>query len=58
MAVREERPGLGPARVEVRPFPEVERVFGTDAMARKFDDRDSYRVNSTTPQPDHLKRPY
>ena len=34
------------------------RVFGTDAMAREFDDSDSYRVDSTATKPDHLKRPY
>ena len=42
----------------VTPVALLKKIFGKDAMARDFDDSDSYRVPTTAPKPENLKRPY
>ena len=42
----------------ITPVSVIKRLFGKDAMARKFSDADSYRVPSEPPKPENLKRPY
>jgi hypothetical protein len=42
----------------VTPVALLKKIGGKDAMARDFDDSETYRVPSTPPKADNLKRPY
>lgn len=44
--------------VVITPVALVLKVFGKDAMARKFSDADSYRVPTKKAPPDNLEKPY
>jgi len=44
--------------VVITPVALVLKIFGKDAMARKFDDADSYRVPTEKAPPENLEKPY